>query len=176
MNNWDRIVRQHGPGVYATAWRILGDEAETESVVLEVFRQADEIVRAGGDSRREALLRRFVADAALERLRQRRSLGAPESDAAGRLRRALARLPHPEAAVFALRYFDDLSTHQIAESLLLSRSAVTACLALARRGLEALLSQEAPGSCRSTEAVSRTGLVAWVVEATSVAPPRDGPP
>jgi RNA polymerase sigma-70 factor (ECF subfamily) len=142
VNNWDRIIRQHGPLVYATAWRILGDAAETEGVVQGVFRRARAITGRDGPCRWAVLLRRLAADAALELLRQRRTFDGE----AGRLRWALARLPGREAAVFALRYFDDLSTQEIAETLRLSRPAVTASLGLARGKLEALLAQPAPGA------------------------------
>ena len=40
MTDWDRIVREHGPMVFGTAWRILGHVADTEDVVQEVFFQA----------------------------------------------------------------------------------------------------------------------------------------
>lgn len=138
MSHWDQIVRRHGPGVYATAWRVLGDTAETERVVQDVFRRAHEITELEGACRCEALLRRLTADAALHRLRRR----PPSSGAAGRLRSALALLPAREAAAFVLRYFDALSLQEVAEALLLSRSAVTAYLDTARGRLEALL---APG-------------------------------
>ena len=39
MTDWDRIVREHGPLVFGTAWRILGHVADTEDVVQEVFLQ-----------------------------------------------------------------------------------------------------------------------------------------
>ena len=32
MTDWDRIVREHGPMVFGTAWRILGHVADTEDV------------------------------------------------------------------------------------------------------------------------------------------------
>jgi DNA-directed RNA polymerase specialized sigma24 family protein len=145
MNNWDRIVRQHGPGVCSTAWRILGDAAEMEGVVQEVFGEAREIARIGPVRGWATLLRRLAADAALARLRQRRPADGHERQAAWR-RSAVARLPGREAAVFALRYFDDLSTQEIADTLLLSRATVTACLGLARSRLEALLAQAPTGA------------------------------
>jgi RNA polymerase sigma-70 factor (ECF subfamily) len=144
VNNWDQIVRQHAPVVCATAWRILGDVTEMEGVALEVFGEAHEIARTGPVHCWEVLLRRLAANAAIDRLRQRRPSEGRERGTAGRLRSALARLPGREAAVFALRYFDDLSTREIAETLLLSRSTVKACLRLARDELEALLAQAPP--------------------------------
>ena len=40
---WERIVRDHGPLVYGTAWRILGQAADAEDVVQEVFIEANRI-------------------------------------------------------------------------------------------------------------------------------------
>ena len=156
VTDWDRIVREHGPIVFATAWRILGHAADAEDVVQEVFLQAyqvqqEEMVRCW-----EALLRRLAACRALDRLRQRRgtvpldglALSAPgdnpeavaiERELAGRLRDALARLPPREATVFCLRYFDDLSYEQIARTLHIQVGAVATALHKARVRLETIL-------------------------------------
>jgi RNA polymerase sigma-70 factor (ECF subfamily) len=145
VNNWDRIVREHGPAVFSTAWRILGHAAETEDVVEEVFSQARRVAQAEEVRSWERLLRRLAATRALDRLR-RRPPGGRERDPAERLRSALARLPDREAAVFSLRYFDDLSCDQISQTLLLTRTAVTAALRHARARLEGLLRQSVQGA------------------------------
>ena len=41
--DWDRIVREHGPMVYGTAWRILGRAADAEDVVQDVFLQVHQL-------------------------------------------------------------------------------------------------------------------------------------
>jgi len=41
--DWDRIVREHGPMVYGTAWRILGHAADAEDVVQDVFLQVHQL-------------------------------------------------------------------------------------------------------------------------------------
>ena len=41
--DWDRIVREHGPMVYGTAWRILGNAADAEDVVQDVFLQIHQL-------------------------------------------------------------------------------------------------------------------------------------
>lgn len=160
MIDWDHIVREHGRAVFATAWRILGHAADTEDVVQEVFLQAHqahltEEVRSWG-----AFLRRLAACRALDRLRQRRasvsveglplfaSGGDPESQAierelSERLRQAIARLPSREGAVFCLRYFDDLSYEQIAETLQITAGAVATALHKARGRLESYLLEPA---------------------------------
>jgi len=160
VTDWDRIVREHGPVVFATAWRILGHAADTEDVVQEVFLQAHQMAQVEVVRCWEALLRRLAACRALDRLRQRRatvsidSLAltttsddpeaiAMERELAGRLRQAVALLPRREATVFCLRYFDDLSYEEIAETLQISLGAVGTALHKARTRLESLLLEAA---------------------------------
>jgi RNA polymerase sigma-70 factor (ECF subfamily) len=162
VTDWDRIVREHGPRVFATAWRILGHAADTEDVVQEVFLQAHQLRQAGPVRSWAGLLRRLAACRALDKLRQRRPTvpldgldlaggeGGPEQlaiehELAERLREALAHLPPREAAVFCLRYFDDLSYEQIADTLQIRAGAVAAALHKARARLEALLLEPAQG-------------------------------
>jgi RNA polymerase sigma-70 factor (ECF subfamily) len=162
VTDWDRIVREHGPLVFATAWRILGHTADTEDVVQEVFFQAHRMCRNGPVRSWPGLLRRLAACRALDRLRQRcatvpldeLSLAsenngpealALEHELAGRLREALAHLPPREAAVFCLRYFDDLPYDKIADSLQITTGAVAVALHKARNRLEALLLEPVKG-------------------------------
>jgi RNA polymerase sigma-70 factor (ECF subfamily) len=162
VTDWDRIVREHGRLVFGTAWRILGHAADTEDVVQEVFLEAYRLRAAQEVRCWPALLHRLAACRALDRLRQRKrwaSLnglalacgnGDPEAAAIGkelaeRLRRAVADLPHREAAVFCLRYFEDLSYQGIAETLNINPGAVAAALHKARHKLEALLCEAPQG-------------------------------
>jgi RNA polymerase sigma-70 factor (ECF subfamily) len=147
--------------VFGTAWRILGHTADTEDVVQEVFLEAFRLrgyeVRHWG-----GLLRRLAACRALDRLRQRKrsfSLnglhlpsrdGNPEEAAIGnelarRLREAIGQLSERESQVFCLRYFDDLSNGEIAETLHISSGAVGVALHKARAKLEALLTETKTG-------------------------------
>ncbi len=156
MIDWDRIVREHGPLVFGTAWRILGNAADAEDVVQDVFLQvhrmpADQPVRCW-----PAYLRRLAAHRALDRLRTRKPtvpidgllLTCPADgpvavaeghELADRLREAVAQLPPREAAVFCLRYFEDLSYQEIADALHNSSGAVGVALHKARAKLESLL-------------------------------------
>ena len=162
MTDWDRLVREHGPAVFGTAWRILGHAADTEDVVQEVFLEAYRLRAAEPVRCWPALLRRLAACRALDRLRQRRPTvslngvqvaangGGPEEAAIGRelaerLRRAVGELPQREATVFCLRYFDDLPNQRIAEILSIQPGAVGVALHKARAKLEALLTEAPTG-------------------------------
>jgi RNA polymerase sigma-70 factor (ECF subfamily) len=162
VTDWDRIVREHGPRVYATAWRILGNAADAEDVVQDVFLQVHQLVQSGPVRYWVGLLRRLATCRALDRLRQRRrsvsleglplpaSGPAPdeallEKELAERLRDAVALLPQREGAVFCMRYFEDLSYQQIAEALRTTVGAVAVALHKARAKLEALLLQPVGG-------------------------------
>jgi RNA polymerase sigma-70 factor (ECF subfamily) len=158
--DWERIVRDHGPMVFTTAWRILGQAADAEDVVQDVFMEVQKIrvhVRCW-----PALLRRLATFRSLDRLRQRKSTtaldglslfsrnGDPEADAmekelADRLRQAIAQLPEREGTVCCLRFFDELSYDEIAEHLAISRGAVAAALHKARAKLECLLAEPVHG-------------------------------
>jgi RNA polymerase sigma-70 factor, ECF subfamily len=160
MTGWDRLVREHGPTVYSTAWRILGHAADTEDVVQEVFLQAHQIQQTEDVRCWQALFRRLAACRALDRLRQRRDeepldgLRLPttandplalamERELAARFRQAMTQLSRREATVFCLRYFDDLSNEQVAETLQISPGAVATAIHKARARLETLLLEAA---------------------------------
>ena len=70
METWDKIVEDHGPGIYRLARRILGSGVDAEDVVqeafLEVFRfqQKSKVNHWGG------LLRRVVTHRAVDLLRE----------------------------------------------------------------------------------------------------------
>ena len=162
MTDWDRIVRAHGPAVFRLAWRILGQAADAEDVVQEVFLQVYQMEQTEPVRWWPALLRRLTTCRALDRLRQRRAtvpldgLELPSADygpdavlagkeLAERLRKALAALPPREASVFCLRYFEDLSYREIADALRVQVGAVAAALHKARGRLEGLLLEAVQG-------------------------------
>lgn len=103
----------------------------------------------------------MAACRALDRLRRRKSFAAldgriaqrgfgPEEAAIGnelaeRLRQGIAELPPREATVFCLRYFEDLSYQQIAQTLHITAGAAAAALHKARAKLEGLLAEVAKG-------------------------------
>ncbi len=162
MMDWDQLVREHAALVFGTAWRILGHAADTEDVVQEVFLQVYEMRGRQPVRHWPALLRRLAACRALDRLRRRKNVvplnglslhsserepeaAAIEHEIAQRLREALTQLSDREASVFCLRYFEELSNPQIAETLDISTGAVGVALHKARARLETLLAPVARG-------------------------------
>jgi RNA polymerase sigma-70 factor (ECF subfamily) len=156
MADWDRIVEAHSARILGTAYRLLGNEADAEDVAQEVLLELFRKLPSLRIAHLPAILHRMTTFRALDRLRRRHSMEAldddplarigdgPEQQAIGAelaawLRRAVARLPPQEAAVFCLRYFDDLSYQQVAESLEMSPGAVAVALHRARAHLERLL-------------------------------------
>jgi RNA polymerase sigma-70 factor (ECF subfamily) len=148
--------------VFRAAYRILGHADDAEDVVQEVFLAAHRLRRTRAVRSWPGLLRRLAACRALDRLRQRRPLrpldglclpggeAGPEAVAIGhelaeRLRAALAALPEREAAVFCLRYFEELSYQQIADALHVSPGAVGVALHKARAKLEGRLAEVVEG-------------------------------
>jgi len=127
-------------------------------VVQEVFGEAHRQSNGAGVVCWPALLRRMATCRALDTLRRRRitmpldgtqpaaAKEDPEAIAAGRelearLRIALAELAPREAEVFCLRYFEDLSYRQIAETLGISPTAASTALYQARLRLGKLLTE-----------------------------------
>jgi RNA polymerase sigma-70 factor (ECF subfamily) len=163
MPGWEAIVREYGPAVYRTAWRIVRDvqdaEDVTQEVLLEFYRgEAKQAGECGGLLVRMAVLR------AIDHLRGRRRLlsvnrlaladpgRGPEEEAIGselvrRLHEGIARLPAREGEVFCFRYFHDLSYEDIGETLHISRDAVAVALHKARTKLRAFLGQSISGGC-----------------------------
>jgi RNA polymerase sigma-70 factor, ECF subfamily len=163
MATWDQIVADHGPIVVRLARRILGAGPDAEDVVQEVFLEAFRLRQRQEVGNWAGLLRKMAARRALDRLRLRRRMepldglecaaagsGPHETavahESADRLREAIAHLPDGQAAVFSLRYFDELSYDEIAEVLGIEASAVGMALHKARAKLQTLLNVEAKGA------------------------------
>ena len=158
------LVGRHGRMVFATAYRILGRSEDAEDVLQDVFlkllgkglsRPNLDAVRNWGAWLRVAATRRAVD--ILRRNRKRECnvgenidlVQAPAADNprntaikhenAKRLREALGSLPKRDARVFALRYFEDFSYQQIAESMKMKENAVGVVLHRARERLRDIL-------------------------------------
>ncbi len=162
MATWAEIVSDHGPAVVRLARRMLGQGADAEDVAQEVFLEAFQLRQRQEVGNWAGLLRKIAARRALDRLRRRRRTepldgrecagagGGPHEAAvarelAQRLRQAIGELPDGQAAVFSLRYFDELPYDQIAAALGIEPSAVGMALHKARAKLQTLLNIEDKG-------------------------------
>jgi RNA polymerase sigma-70 factor (ECF subfamily) len=157
MVNWDQMIVDHSPIMVRLAQRILGpgSGSEDEDVVQEVFLEAFQL-RPQDVRNWRGMLSVMVIRRAMKHLRQRHrteSLDAVDLPGPGsspyenavaaelseRLRKAIAELPDEQAAVFSLRYFENLSYCQIAESLRMAPDMVGMALHRARARLQTLL-------------------------------------
>lgn len=161
MNNGDEAIaalaRDRGPALVAYAYLLTGDLREAEDLVQEALVRTVVRSRSGTDLQAvEAYVRRSVATTYVDgRRRWRRWLDAaprlgheqtvPVPDTADRVtaqvavRDALADLPPRERACIVLRYYEDLTTAQIADVLNLSTGTVKRYLFDATRRLEQTL-------------------------------------
>jgi len=139
--------------VIGISWRILGNSADVEDNVQDVFLEACRIHERTAVRHWRGLLRRLATFGALAKRRQRRHHASlaelspldrktptPEETAIRReeetcLRDAVATLPEREGAVFALRYFENMELPEIARCLGIGYSAAGTALCRARAKL-----------------------------------------
>jgi RNA polymerase sigma-70 factor (ECF subfamily) len=168
VHDWQAIVKDYGPTVWQTAYRLLGNRADTADCFQDTFLAAFELSRVQPVRNFPGLLVRLATTRAIDRLRQRgrqqrhcaASQEAPEAagngsdpagwaqtrELAGRLREAIGRLPPQEASVFCLRYLNDMSYRQIGRELKVGINVVGVALyrakARLREALDAVPTQE----------------------------------
>jgi RNA polymerase sigma-70 factor (ECF subfamily) len=166
MEDWSKIVADHGDAVWRAAYRLLGSEADAADCVQETFAAAVKVARREPVRNWPALLCRLGNTQALcilrQRLRRQKHLEAIEvpevqdpapgpanqalaGEAAQALRHALAGLPEQQAMAFSLRFLEDLTYEQIAEALGLSSNAVGVLIHRARTRLRQLMTASADG-------------------------------
>jgi RNA polymerase sigma-70 factor (ECF subfamily) len=159
MTDWKELVEKCAPIVISISWRILGDAADVEDNVQDVFLEACRLDQQTTVRYWPGLLRRLATLGALAKRRQRRRHASltevsppdrktppPEAAAIRReeeanLRDAIAALPPREGAAFALRYFENLDLPEIALCLGISYSAAGAALSRARAKLTRLFAE-----------------------------------
>jgi RNA polymerase sigma-70 factor (ECF subfamily) len=169
MTDWEGILRDDGPAVWRTLWRLLGDRADVDECFQETFLAALRMSSDGGGGsggsairRPAALLQRLATARAVDRLRARyrrrdavddsadvadaavsRRPGPVELAVAGelseRLRAALARLPEQQAEAFCLHALSGWSYDEIGRQTGMSSSNVGVSVHRARRRLAELL-------------------------------------
>jgi RNA polymerase sigma-70 factor (ECF subfamily) len=161
VHDWQAIVKDHGPTVWQTAYRLLGNRADTADCFQDTFLAAFELSRAEPVRNFPGLLVRLATTRAIDRLRQRgrqqrccadsqggaAAVGngpdpagcAQTQELADRLRDAIGRLPPQEASVFCLRYLNDMSYRQIARELKIGINVVGVALYRAKARLREAL-------------------------------------
>jgi RNA polymerase sigma-70 factor (ECF subfamily) len=161
MTDWPQIVREHGPVVWRTAYRLLNNEPDVADCFQRTFVAALELARTQTVRNWPAFLNRLATLRALECLRQKRRdagrqtnlpeggrvdakavdpLRAAEADElVEHLREALAEIDPRQGQVFCLACLEDLSYQEIAEQLGVTVSHVGVLLSRARASLQNLL-------------------------------------
>ncbi len=147
--------------VWRTAYRLLGNHADTADCFQDTFLAALEVSRRQPVRNIAGLLVRLATTRAIDRLRQRgrqerrqandhegetRGDNRPDpagqaqtQELAGQLREAIGRLPPQEAKVFCLRYLSEMSYRQIAGELDIGINAVGVSLYRAKARLREAL-------------------------------------
>jgi RNA polymerase sigma-70 factor (ECF subfamily) len=161
VHDWQVIVKDYGPTVWQTAYRLLGNHADAADCFQDTFLAAFELARTQPVRSFPGLLVRLATTRAIDRLRQRgrgrrhvadcrdgEETVGPGPDPAGhaqnqelavRLREAIGRLPPQEADVFCLRYLHDMSYRQIARELKIGINVVGVALYRAKARLRQAL-------------------------------------
>ncbi len=157
--DWQVVVREYGPLVWQTAYRLLANHADAADCFQETFLAALETSRRQEVRNLPGLLVRLATTRAIDRLRQkgrRQRTNACEvepltadadpldqleaQDLAGQLRQAIRQLPVQEAKVFCLRYLGEMSYRQIARELQIGINVVGVSLHRAKAKLREALS------------------------------------
>jgi RNA polymerase sigma-70 factor (ECF subfamily) len=157
VTDWPTLLRDHGPLVWRTAFRLLNHRADAEDCFQRTFLAA--VVLAGRETVRNwpAALRRLATARALEALRTRyregrseplpeleeRALDPLETAGAGeladQLRVALAAIDPTQAEVFCLVSLDGLSNQDAADELDVTANHAGVLLHRARQALRGKL-------------------------------------
>lgn len=159
--DWRLIVEKHGPAVWQTAYRLLGNRADAADCFQETFICALKVSRRQRVRSFPALLTRLATVRAIDKLRQRFRRAQVCADAVdlaivpsgnpgpvqqvqtreltARLRKSLSQLPPQEAQVFCLRYLNNMSYRQIGKELGIKTNAAGVLLHRARAKLRELL-------------------------------------
>jgi RNA polymerase sigma-70 factor (ECF subfamily) len=163
--DWQVVVKKHGPIVWKTAYRLLGNHTDAADCFQETFVCALEFSRRQYVFNFSALLARLATARAIDRLRRRMrepNVGTETADyidvpsdniepyqhvqakeLAEGLREALTQLPQQEAQVFCLRYLNNMSYRQIAGQLGIKNSTTGVLLHRARTKLREHLEKAA---------------------------------
>lgn len=163
MTAWDTIIHEHGPAVWRTAYRLLGNRSDADECMQEAFVAAVAVSRRGPVRHWPALLHKLAVLRGIDCLRRRArdvlrngdgerlceavSRDVPPDQAAqngeltARLRLALADLPSRHAEVVCLHYMNEMSYEEVSQELNISVRHVGVILSRAREKLRELLTE-----------------------------------
>jgi len=155
--DWTALVKQHGPMVWKTVYRLLNHDSDASDCFQNTFFSAWKFAQRETVRNWEALLRRFAVARSLEQLRRRyretshkelfsedlpvpsKAMGAEqtaeEREFAERLRRILSEIDQRQAQIFCLACLEDLDYRQIAEEMGLTIGNVGKLLNKARHSM-----------------------------------------
>ena len=155
--DWQIIIEKHGPAVWQTAYRLLGNNDDAADCFQETFVSALELSQRQRIRSFSALLTRLATTRAIDQLRQRFRQShcntvsadwasvpstnpgpaqmAQRQELVAKLRESLTQLPPQEAQVFCMRYLNDMSYRQIAKALGIKTNAAGVLLHRARAKL-----------------------------------------
>jgi RNA polymerase sigma-70 factor, ECF subfamily len=159
MPDWQKILKEEGPTVWRTAYRLLGNRTDADDCLQETLLAALEISRREDVRQWRSLLQHLATARALDCLRRRRrrpsgqidqweavagcapepSQVAEDAELADWLRSALAGIAATQAEVFWLHCMEEWSYEEIARRMKVSTAAVGVHLYRARKRLGALL-------------------------------------
>lgn len=168
MTDWSQLVEQHGPIVWKTVYRLVGNDADAADCFQDAFVSAWELQQKEPVHNWLGLLKRLATTRALERLRQRyressRHAALPDNELADsaatdpsaeaesgelaeQLRDAIAQLDSLQAEVVCLAYLKSLSYQEIAETMGITVNHVGVLLNRARSNLKERLANWKPAS------------------------------
>ena len=137
--DWQIIIKKHGPAVWQTSYRLLGNHEDAADCFQETFVSALDFCRRHRVRNFSGLLARLATARAIDQLRRRfrraqseenfddystvkseypcPSQQLQQKELTAVLRKLLSKLPTQEAQVFCLRYLNDMSYQQIAHEL-----------------------------------------------------------
>lgn len=155
--DWQAVVKNQGPLVWQTAYRLLGDHADTADCFQETFAAAFEIASRQRVRNMAGLLVRLATMRAIDGLRRKSRReghraqahrthgtagGGPDpldeveaQELSWKLREAIAQLAPQEGKVFCMRHLNEMSYRQIAKELNMKVNAVGVVLHRAKTRL-----------------------------------------
>jgi len=160
LDDWEQIIRDHGPTVWRTVYRMLNHEADARDCYQEVWVSAWQLAKKSPISNWPGMLRHLATRRAIDRLRlryrQKRSSEPLELDhhpasgplpedrlatceLADQLRAAVAKLSDQQAEAFWLCCIDQQSYNVVAEQMQLEPGHVRVLVHRARTQLHKTL-------------------------------------